>query len=166
MNTDNFDKQARAAERKVVLQATEAIRAMALELAADLVERAADRSEPGGSPVASGRYAASMRVSLDTIDSSTAPEDKNYRYPPASVHNHNPNNLPGRTRANVPISRVSALLRTFKLGQTIWFSNSVPYSRRIENARHSWQTPQGVFERTVRHVAGRFREIKIRVFRG
>lgn len=165
MNLGNFDKQARRAELKVVSEAKNAFIAVSQELYAELVERAQDKTEPGGSPVASGRYAASMRVGLNRIDSDTAPEDTNYKYPDASVHKYDADNLPRRTRTNVPASRIANLLRTLKLGDTIYFSNSVPYARRIEVDGHSWQTPQGVFEPTVRAVAARFRHIKLRVLR-
>ena len=165
MNVGNFDQQARRAQMRVVSEAKNAIIAISQELHAELVERSADKGEPGGSPVASGRYAASINVALNHIDRSTAPEDRNYRYPDASVHKYDADNLPARTRANVPASRVAMLLRTFKLGDTIYFSNAVPYARKIEDAKHSWQTRAGGFEVTTRAVVARFRNIKLRVFR-
>lgn len=165
MNVGNFDRQARRAQERVVSAAKNAFIAISQELHAELVERSADKTEPGGSPVASGRYAASINVSLNHIDRSTAAEDRSYKYPSPSVHKYNPDNLPMRTRAGIPASRIANLLRTMKLGDTIYFSNAVPYARAIEDAKHSWQTKAGVFGVTVRAVAARFRNIKLRVFR-
>ena len=165
MNPKNFDRQARKAELRVVAEAKGAITAIADELAAELVDRAWDRSEPGGSPVASGRYAGSMRVSLNSIDRSTEPEDGAYVYPSPDVHKYNADNLPPRTIRNVARSRISVLWRQFKLGDTIWFSNSVPYARKIESNGHSWQTREGVFVVTVRTVAAKFEGIKLRGLR-
>lgn len=166
MNLGNFDKQARAAEREVVREATETIRAVSIEAFSDIRERAADVGGAHGSPVASGRYAASVNISINTIDDSTAPEDRKYEYPPATVHKYNADNLPARTRRNSAASRASNLLRGFKLGDRIFISNSVPYAERIEREGWSWQTPSGVFETTVRQVVKKFSGVRLRVFRG
>lgn len=155
MNVANFDRQARAAHRKVVAEATESIRSVALSAYEDLqadVKAAGDH----GSPVASGRYASSIRVGINAIDTSTAPADPQYVY-------ERP--LNPRTINNNPVSRIAALLRTFKLGDTIYLSNSVPYARKIEVGRHSWQAPEGVFEPTFRRLIARFRSLNLRVKR-
>ena len=165
MNLNDFDKQARRAEQKVVLQAKEAITAVALD-AYHSLQAPAGGGQAGGSPVASGRLAGSTRLELNKIDSSYEPEDPNYDYPSAEVHKYSQANLPVRTIANRPISRIAAKLRTFKLGDTIYISNSVPYIRRVEIWRHSWQTPDGIFEVTIRAVVARFRNIKLRITRG
>lgn len=160
MNVNDFDRQARQAEQQVVGEAKETIIAAALDLY-QTVSRDTNNSRGGltGSPVASGRFASSTRVSINSIDSSVAKADPNYRYPLGK----GPRPLPPRTIPNQPVSRVAALLRTFKLGDTIWVSNSLPYSRRIEVGRHSWQTPDGVFSVAVRAVLKRFADVKIRV---
>jgi len=165
LNVNDFDKQARRAQERVVLEAKEAITSVALDAYHSLQAPAHEAGE-GGSPVASGRYTASMRVELNRIDPSAEPEDEGYDYPPAEVHKYNPRNLPRRTIANRPISRIAAKLRGFRLGDTIYISNSVPYVRRIEVGRHSWQTPDGVFEVTVRAVVARFRHARVRILNG
>lgn len=159
-NSRNFDRAARDASRRVVGEATEVIRSFGLQLFSDLREPALEVSGYGA-PVASGRLASSMRLGINTIDSSTAPADPSYKYPPGA----GPRPLPPRTIANPAISRTSALLRVFKLGDRIHISNSVPYIRRIERGRHSWQTPGGVFEPTVRRAVSRFKNIRVRVLR-
>lgn len=156
MNVSNFDRQAKAEQKRVVAEATEFFRGVGLELYRSLVQDA--KQVAGyGSPVASGRFAASMRLSVNGIDTSVDPGDPNYRYKIP---------LPPRTRRNVPISRVNAKLRTFKLGDKIYISNSLPYSRRIEIGGHSWQTPFGAFKPTVDRIVVQFRGVNLRVRNG
>lgn len=155
----NFDRQAREASRQVIAEATETIRAAALELYSELTTARRDAGGAFGSPVASGRYVASTRLGINQIDSSVEPRDPNYRYPPG----RGPRALPPRTIRNRAISSVAARLRTFKLGDTIYVSNSLPYSRRIEIGGHSWQTPDGVFGPTVRNVQRKFANVRVRV---
>lgn len=160
MDLGNFDRQARSESQKVVAEATETIRSAALATYSALQAHAL-QTGGGGSPVASGRTAASLRLDINKIDYSAEPADPNYHYPAGK----GPRPLPPRTIRNRAISRVSAKLRTFKLGDTIYISNSVPYIRRIEIGGHSWQTPDGVFGPTVRLVMARFRNVRIRVDR-
>lgn len=160
MTADNFDRDTRKFHAQVVTEASEAIRAAALDFYHTLQVDA--KSTGGiGSPVASGRLASSMRVSINGIDRTTAPRDPKYKYPPGK----GPRPLPPRTIRNNPISRVSANLRRFKLGDTIYVTNSVPYVRRIEKFRHSWQAPNGVFGPVARLVWRRFQNLGLRVNR-
>ena len=155
-----FDRDARMSAEQVVSHATEEIRSAALDLYSNLTTDAKTMSE-GGTPVASGRYSGSMRLSLNEIDTSVEPADPNYHYPSG----HGPRQLPPRTIPNRPISSIAARLRTFRLGDTIWISNSLPYVRRIELGRHSWQTPEGAFDPTVRGWLVRFANLAARVVR-
>lgn len=149
----NFERDMRREQVRVVTEATEAIRSVALALYSDLQVDA--KTVAGyGSPVASGRYASSIRVGINRIDPTTAPRDPSYKY-------QRP--LRPRTIRNQPVSRIAALLRTWRLGDTIYISNSVPYARRIELGRHSWQTPDGVFGPTVRRILTKFRNARITV---
>lgn len=159
-NLGNFDRAARAAQRVVVAEAEEAIRSVALE-AYSALQVDVKQAGATGSPVASGRYASSIRLAVNQIDTSAAPADKSYRYPSGKGARA----LPPRTINNSPIRGVSAALRTFKLGDTIFISNSVPYVRRIEVGKHSWQAPDGVFERTFRVIVARFSRLNLRVRR-
>lgn len=158
MNVNDFDRQARAAARRTIAQATGTIVAVAQEAYSELVKNAREAG-PTGSPVASGRFAGSFRVGINQIDPSTEPRDPNYRYPPGT----GPRPLPPRTIRNQKAALIAAVLRKFKLGDTIFISNSVPYVRRIELGRHSWQTPDGVFAPTMRAVVAKFKNIRVRV---
>lgn len=158
-NLDQFSAATRAAERAVVARGTEMIRAVALELYSSLQTEALSIGGGWGSPVASGRLAASMRLGINEVDTSTAPADPDYKYPAGQGARP----LPPRTIPNVPISRVAAQLRTFKLGDTVYISNSVPYIRRIEIGGHSWQTPDGVFNPTVREILRKFSGVRVGV---
>lgn len=149
MDVSQFDRQAHAAARLVVAAGEEAIRSIALEMYSSLQTEALTVGGGYGSPVASGRLAASMRLGINQIDNSTAPADPDYKY------------REPRTIRNQPISRIAAQLRTFRLGDTIYISNSVPYIRRIELGRHSWQTPDGVFNPTVREIMRRFAGVQV-----
>jgi hypothetical protein len=162
MNLSQFDRQAREAARRVVAEGTEAIRSMALQLYSDLQTEA--KTQGGGrfgSPVASGRLAGSMRMGINAVDYSAEPADPDYKYPAG----RGARQLPPRTIRNQPIARIAARLRVFRLGDRIYISNSVPYIRRIEIGRHSWQTPDGVFDPTVRDFLRRFRNPLLRVRR-
>lgn len=155
-----FERQARREQAQIVAEAVEAHRAVSLTLYKALIGRAWDNGGQWGSPVASGRYVASMRVSLNALDTSTAPADPSYRYPSREQHGGNADALPKRTVRNPPISAVAATLRGFRLGDTIYVSNAVPYVRRIEIAGHSWQAPGGVFEPTTAKIVVQFRDLE------
>lgn len=158
MDVNDFDRQARREHVRIVAEATEVIRTVGLSLYSDMQTDA--KTVAGyGSPVASGRFAGSLRLGVNQIDRSVEPPDPNYRYPPGN----GPRPLPPRTIRNQPISRIAALLRTFRLGDTIYISNSVPYARRIETGGHSWQTPDGAFGPTVRRLVARFRNARVRL---
>lgn len=154
----NFAQDLKSEQRRVVSEATEAFRSMTL---AFYTETVGDVKQYGvGSPVASGRFASSVRVSINSIDTSTAPRDPRYRYPSGK----GPRQLPPRTIRNTQTAaKVAALLRTWKLGDTIYISNSVPYVRKIEVGGHSWQAPDGVFEPVARKIVAKFQNARIRI---
>ena len=112
-----------------------------------------DSSDDSGSPLASGHYAASMRIGLNAPDTSVARVDDAYAYPLPGRHQFNRWNLPRATIPGVPRSVVSRWLRPFRLGQTIYISNSSAYAIVIEDGRQgkqgSWQKPKGVFLTTL-----------------
>lgn len=153
MSMAQFDRQAREAAVRVVHEATEAIRTAAIALYSDL-QTDVKTVNGYGSPIASGRYVASMRISVNQIDYSFEPPDPNYVYD---------RSLPPRTIRNRPIAAASARMRTFRIGDRIYISNAVPYARRIEIGRHSWQAPEGVFEPTVRRWIRQFQNVNLRV---
>lgn len=91
------------------------------------------RREPGaavfGSPVLSGRYRASIRVSVNEIDFSVAPRSKT----------PNIESIPAPS-----VDQARAKLVNLKMGDKVFLSDAVPYIYRIENG-YSKKTPQGVF---------------------
>ncbi len=151
-NASNFEKDMRAEQRRVILQATEAIRSLAQLAFAEFSQDQLAVGGAWGSPVASGRFAGSMRLSVGSVDTSYAPADPTYKYPRGARAR---SQLPPRTIRNQTAQIVAAKLRGWRLGQTIFISNSVPYVRRIEIGGHSWQTPDGVFGVTTAHVLHR-----------
>lgn len=158
IDMSQFDKTARAAEQRVVAQARVTIVGAAQYLFRALQN---DVKTAGiGSPIASGRYVASLRMSLNATDTSSEPADHNYHYPGGK----GPRPLPTRTISNKQTAaRISALLQGFKLGDSIIVSQSVPYSRKIEVGGHSWQAPGGVFAPTARATVTKFNGVNIKV---
>lgn len=158
INMSQFDKDARAAAERVTSRTSTAITSAAQLLMSELTKHAL--KDGTGSPIASGRYVSSIRVAINDVDTSTEPADKDYRYPPGrGLRALPPRTIPNRQNAQ----KVAALLRRFKLGDSIYISNSVPYARRIEIGGHSWQAPGGVFTPTVRAVLARLRNVNIKV---
>lgn len=156
-----MDADARKEQQRFVAETEEAIRSYALQGFADL-SADANKVDGYGAPVASGRLAASMRLGVGQVDTTFSPADTGYKYPPGK----GPRPLPPRTLANQTIASVSLKLRAFKLGLPIYISNSVPYIRRIEVGGHSWQTPEGVFGPTIRHLERTFKAALKRYARG
>jgi len=135
VNDDAFAQM----ERALVVQATETIKAFALRLFIDIqVDTRVGQSDGGqhGSAVRTGRYAASHRLSLNTIDSSVAPPVEPY-----PKHDLMPDQ---RIVPNPPLSDVQAVLRNFKLGDKIIISNSLDYAKALEDG-WSKKAPDGVY---------------------
>lgn len=112
-----------------------------------------DSSTDSGSPLASGHYSASMRIGLDAPDGSVAVRDRTYNYPSPQQHKYVASNLPRPTIPATPRGVVRNWLKPFKLGQTVYISNSTAYAIVIEDGRRgkkgSWQKPRGVFLSTL-----------------
>lgn len=158
LDKSNMAEGIRKANARVVAEAINAIRAVALETYSELTTPISQAVE-FGSPVASGRFVSSMRIGINQIDTTTSPPDPGYHYPAGK----GPRALPPRTIANNRISAASAKLQAFTLGDTVYITNSVPYVRRIEVGGHSWQAPNGVFGPTVRNVIRKFADSKLRI---
>lgn len=158
LDNSNLKTELRKANQRVVGEALTAMRSMALEAFSELTTEVG-AAGTYGSPVASGRYVASMRLAINEIDTTTAPEDASYEYPEGK----GPRPLPPRTIANQRISAAAARLQTLKLGDVVYITNSVPYVRRIEIGKHSWQAPDGVFGPTVRNLVRKFGNTKLKI---
>lgn len=108
----SFSADIEAFGKKMNLNADEALRSVALELFGRIVEQ---------SPVDKGRYRASHRVSVNTVDASVEPE--------------------GQDTYGLPSS---AEISNAKFGDTVILSNNLPYAQRIEDG-WSGQAPAGVY---------------------
>ncbi len=107
----------------------------------DVITANSQEISGGGSPVLTGRYYNSHRVSLNEIDTSVAepnPEGAKDPYPP------------------LPEDIVLSALQQWKPGDTLYIANSVPYADAIENLDASPQkTPDGVYGVSVEVVRNR-----------
>ena len=160
MDMNAMNDFARKGEAAVVAEAKAAIKSVALSIYSDVTTAVLEAGDYG-SPVASGRLVASTRLSINTIDSTYEPADPDYKYPAGA----GPRPLPPRTIRNMAISRAAAQLNEFKLGDTIYITNSVPYIRRIEIAGYSWQAPGGVFGPTIRKALEQFKNFAGKITR-
>lgn len=84
------------------------------------------------SPVDTGRFRANWVVGQGAIGQTTAATDQ--------------------SGANT-INKATAKIMQFKLGETIWLTNSLPYARRLE---YGWsdQAPQGMVRLTIAEWQG------------
>ena len=95
------------------------VRRAALELQSGMIER---------SPVDTGRFKGNWQVGIGSINTdASSGEDKS---------------------GSGPLGRTAVALETWKPGQTIWLTNSLPYARRLEEG-WSQQAPTGVVRLTV-----------------
>lgn len=99
-----------------------------------------------GSPVLTGRYYNSHRITLDAIDtSSVAPEnvdgeDKPYK--------------------GLPLSFASKTLQGVKLGTVVYISNALPYAQKLEQGWSRYKAPEGVYGVSTEAVTAKFRNVK------
>ena len=96
-----------------------------------------------GSPVWTGRYRGSFRVSIGSIDRTYLPP---YPNPPRWPTE------PANPYRNVPASQISLQLAGLRPFQTVYISNAVPYVRRIERGYSRTKAPSGVFQRTIDNI--------------
>jgi|GEM_PF-3828340 len=150
---DGFDQ----IEKQVLAQCLETFRAFALRAFTDMqIDTRLGGSDGGahGSPVRSGRYAASLRISLNSVDNSVEPAVK--PYPRADL------SPAERIVANHPLADALAVLRQFKFGDKIIISNSLPYAGAIESstkkdgAGWSPKAPGGVFRPSLLWTQARY----------
>lgn len=86
------------------------------------------------SPVDSGRFRGSWRLSIDTVDQSVEPKPK------SGTKGTRPR---GTSPGGPEITAALAKLKTVTRHKTIHISNSLPYSVRLEKG-HSKQSPNGI----------------------
>jgi hypothetical protein len=119
---------------------------IAIGLFEDMREDARLAGFESGSPVESGRFSASMRVSADALDMSNEFED------PAHVRG---------TPRSIQLTDVSAFrarMQSYRLGQKIFISNSVPYASALEfEGKSKYKTPRGIMGVTIRRFRSKWR---------
>ena len=103
------------------------VRKMALELQTSMVER---------SPVDTGRFKGNWQCGVSAVNTQVA--DKEDKTPLGSFG------------PDDSVLRTDTTLKGWKAGQTIFLSNSLPYSRKLEYG-HSKQAAQGMVRLTVQN---------------
>lgn len=137
----SFDAQLARAISKIEKNAESQVANIATTLWGYIAVDSAVTQGQFGSPVLTGRFAASHRAALNGIDSSVAP-----RNPAGSKR-------PYRFQGFSPIARV---LSSFKLGDRITITNSLDYAKDLEEGA-SPKAPFGVFGIAVAAVKAKFR---------
>lgn len=116
----SFADQMRAFAEKTQVKLETVVRKAAIDLQGGVVLR---------SPVDTGRFRSNWMVGIGAQNTSTVTtEDKT-----------------GATS----LGRVEAAMSTWKPGQTIWLTNSLPYAARLEFDSWSKQAPGGMVRLTV-----------------
>jgi hypothetical protein len=81
-----------------------------------------------GSPVWTGRYYSSHKITFGALDLSTSPETDQLR-----------------AYSELPDYSKEEFIQKFTVGETVYISNAVPYAIDIEEGIASQKTPEGVF---------------------
>lgn len=128
-----FDKAFKEIDRRLADIVTETASAMFRFLRID----ALNVGSAFGSPVLTGRFISSHRISLNFPDYSTEPvnaEDEQYV-------------MPSEAETLTPV------VRDYKLGDTIYIANALDYADILEEINPSRKAPRGVYEVTAQFTA-------------
>lgn len=98
------------------------------------------QSETFGSPVLSGEFYTSWRVSINTPDTSVTPEGRG---------------SPENPLPQLPVNYYDQRVKSVKIGQDIKITNAKPYGTDIETPGFSRKTPQGVARVSVAAAAAK-----------
>ncbi len=104
------------------------------------------------SPVDTGRYLSNHRVGLNRIDTTVAlvaPRRRGGRA--AGVLRET---LLERLRA-----RAKRVAKSYQIGDTVFFSNSLGYAQKLEDGQHSAQAPAGVYRVAFQNLGSEVEEI-------
>jgi hypothetical protein len=139
----SIDQQIKdAMAKKVVGQTTEIYKAVVLELYKRITANSLQVGLAYGSPVLTGRYYVSHTVARGRIDT--------------TVREPNPdgeeNPYPG-----LPLTNAAAALLGFKLGQTTYIANSLPYAQILEEGHSKFKAPEGIYGVAAEQVAQKFK---------
>lgn len=141
---------------KVIGRFTEFVRKIGQELHRNLTTDSRTVSFEYGSPVWTGRYSASHIVSIASPKYIQAPEH------PQQNTLIWPNEPSSRVRAVQTAAQVRQILTGLQPFQEIFITNSLPYSRVIENGS-SAKAPGGVYRPTVDALIDKYRNVRIKL---
>lgn len=142
---DDIQKQIEnVIQKKIVHKMVEAHRAIAITAFQYITANSQMVGLEYGSPVLTGRYYTSHRISINGINTDVSPPnpdgaDKPYK--------------------GIPLSQAVTELRTLKLGDTVYISNSLDYALSLENG-YSWKAPEGVYGVAAEAITVKFRNVK------
>jgi hypothetical protein len=131
-----------AMANKVVGRTTEIYKAVVLELYKRITANSLQVGLDYGSPVLAGRYHASHTVVSGRIDHAVRepnPEGEEHHYPGLSLTN------------------AAAALTGFKLGETTYTPNSLPYAQILEEGHSKFKAPGGISRVAAEQVAQKFK---------
>lgn len=119
MNNERFKRDFAKILARAGDKADQVVRKVTLDVGASIIKR---------SPVDTGRFIGNWNYSTVTINTGTS-------------------SAPDKTGASA-IGKIQTGLTTWKAGETIYISNSLPYAQRLENG-WSQQAPAGMVRLTV-----------------
>lgn len=133
MVTINLDAQINKVQQKIERTLKSVVQGVAYQMTATIGSYVGFGQ--GGSPIWTGQYIDSHRVSLNSVDKSFKP------------HFGERNKVEPR-EGSLTNSYVSSVISGYQLGDTINISNSVPHAREVEQGTKT--APQGVYEVSVK----------------
>jgi hypothetical protein len=139
----NIDQQIKdVMAQKVIGQTTEIYKAVVLELYKRTTANSLQVGIQYGSPVLTGRYYASHTIARGRIDTTV-------REP----------NLDGEENpySGLPLTNAAAALTGFKLGETTYIANSLPYAQPLEEGHSRFKAPEGIYGVAAEQVAQKFK---------
>tara|TARA_R100001460_G_scaffold27881_11_gene55958 strand:+ start:4754 stop:5197 length:444 start_codon:yes stop_codon:yes gene_type:complete len=133
-----FSEDISAWIQKTQLSADTVLRKLAFDAVAGII---------GRSPVDTGRFRASHRVSVNTVDTSVEPKREN-----ASSAAGSP-----RPVSQSDTSRIQGKLSRAKFGDTIHITNSLPYAKPLEDGSSAQNNnqPDGIYGATFAELAAK-----------
>lgn len=126
--------------RVTKLRADAVLRRVSLDMHAGVLFR---------SPVDTGRFRASNRVSINAVDPSVAGEREQHSGPNA-----------GDPATGEELASASAILLSARFGDEVIVSNSLPYAKRLEDGWSS-QSPEpgGIYQATFQELTQKFSQL-------
>lgn len=132
----------RVMAQKVVARSQELCKAVALELYKRITANSLVVGLAFGSPVLTGRYYTSHNISLNTINKSTREINEEGADSPYK---------------GLTLSNASLALSSFRIGDTVFIANSLPYAQRIEDGWSKLKAPEGVYAVAAEQVIAKFK---------